>query len=251
MCHTELIWVGHRTPFNRLRVTIHLLKLFFKLNWQGFSSINMVGLMRRHILFLFFIFNICFAFAQKDEIKSHGTIKISKPKPDSVYIKAEMNFQQFQEGNKKVSQQNIIQPGDVTHPVPIVSGYSNPFDYNLFSNRNIQINSADLENKIADTIRIQIKILDHGRAYYKDVTPLITMAGVAAYYDERMNAYKLDAIHLQCMNVLKQIKFWEPAYMTVGVEDTLKKINVIRPKKIKLAATGIFTIIFSKIPFED
>lgn len=207
--------------------------------------------MQKYKLFLFFIFINGLAFAQKDVSAGHGTIKISKPKPDSIYIKAEMVFQQFQEGNKNNAQPTLIPFSMVTAPFPKVSGYAVPFDYDQFCNKNIEINKRDLGNKIRDTVHIQIKVLDNGKVYYKDITSLLVMRDVPAYYDGKMNAFKLDAIHLKCMNVLKQIKQWEPAYMVIGVKDTFKKVTVIKPKKKNLSATGILTIVFSTTPFED
>lgn len=207
--------------------------------------------MRRYKLFLFLILNTCFVFAQREDTGRRGTIKISKLNPDSIYIKAEMNFLQFQEGNKKTEQQKNIQFKNAVSPFPIVFGYNKPFDYNLFFNKIIEVDTSNLENKITDTIRIQIKILDNGKAYYKDLAPLITMGGVPAYYNNKMNAYKLDAIHWKCLNILKQIKVWEPAYLVVGINETFKNTTVIKPKKKKLSATGILTIIFSRVSFEN
>ena len=77
------------------------------------------------------------------------------------------------------------------------------------------------------------------------------MAGISAYYDNKMNAYKLDAVHWKCINVLKQIKDWEPAYMLVGINGIFKNTTVIKSKKKKLYAIGILTIIFSRVPFEN
>jgi hypothetical protein len=206
--------------------------------------------MLKYRILVFFIFIPCFIFAQAKPEEKHHTIKISKPKFDSVYIKAEINFLEFQEGNKNSSSAKSIAVNAVTAPFPIISGYSVPFDYNRLFNKNIEIEKSDLENKITDTIRIQLKILDNGKAYYKDLTPLMVLNGVPAYYNKTMNAYKLDAIHWKCMNVLKHIKQWEPAYVVVGVKDTFKKTTVIKPKKTKLAATGVLIIVFSLLPFE-
>ena len=204
-----------------------------------------------HKLVLFFFLSNCLALAQTNENIGHGTIKISKPKPDSIYIKAEMNFTQFQQGNKN-SVQPVIVPSDrVTLPSPKITGYTVPFDYNQFCNKNIEVTKGDLGNKTTDTIRIQIKVLDNGKAYYKDVTPLMVLNGVPAYYDKKMNAYQLDAIHWKCLNVLKQIKHWEPAFVVVGVKDTFKKVTVIKPKKENLCATGILTILLSTTAFDD
>ncbi len=204
---------------------------------------------QKYIFVLFFIFCNNLVFAQSNETKSHGTIKISKAKSDSIYIKAEMNFQLFQEGNKNTDQPIIMPDDRITVPFPKISGYSIPFDYNLFCTRNIEITRNDLGSKTTDTIRIQIKVLNNGKAYYKDVTPLMVLNGVPAYYDKKMNAYQLDAIHWKCLNVLKFIKHWESAYIVVAVKDTFKKVTVIKPKKKNLCATGILTIIFSNEPF--
>ena len=101
--------------------------------------------MRRYKLFLFFILNTCFVYAQREGNGRRGTIKISKLNPDSIYIKAEMNFLQFQEGNKKKEQQKNIQFKNAVAPFPIVFGYNNPFDYNLFFNKKIRIDTSNLE----------------------------------------------------------------------------------------------------------
>jgi hypothetical protein len=207
--------------------------------------------MKKYKFFLFFIFLAGFAFSQTKETKNRGTIKISKVKPDSIYIKAEMNFQQFQEGNKTIAQPINIPLNRVIIPFPKVPGNTIPFDYGQFCSRYIKIKKSDLENKISDTIRIQVKILDNGKAYYKDLTPLMILSGVPAYYDKKMNGYKLDAIHYKCLGALKQIKQWEAAYTVVEVREKFKKVIVVKPKKKHLSATGILTIVFSTIPFEE
>jgi len=205
----------------------------------------------KYFLFLFFIISTCFAFAQSDSTKNRGTVRIAKPKQDSVYIKAEMKFQQFQIGNKNNKQQPTIQSNNVIAPFPLISSYSTPFDYTLFFNKNSQIEPYELAEKITDTIRIQIKILDNGKAYYHDATPLMMLNGVPAYYNKQMNAYKLDAIHYRCMEVLKQITQWKPAYILITSQEKFKRQTVIKAKKKKLSATGVLTIIFSTVPFEE
>ncbi len=207
--------------------------------------------MHKYILLLFFILITHLAFAQTNPAENRGTIKISKFKPDSIYIKAVMSFQQFQEGNKKTAQPIIIPRKIVTEPFPNVAGYVIPFDYNQFCNSKIKIEKTYLGNKITDTINIQIKVLDNGKVYYKDLTPLMMLNGVPAYYDKKMNAYKLDDVHYKCLNIFKQIKRWEPAYTVVAVRDTFKKVTVLKPKKKYLSAEGILTIVFSAVPFED
>lgn len=207
--------------------------------------------MQKYKFVLFFIFFTCHAFSQTNQKENHGTIKISKIKPDSIYIKAEMSFQQFQEGNKTIAQPVVFPLSKVIVPYPKVSCYTVPFDYNKFCAEKIKIKKSDLANKISDTIRIQVKILDNGKAYYKDLTPLMVMNGVPAYYDKKMSAYKLDAIHWKCLSALKQIKQWESAYTVIGVKEKFKKTIVIKPKKKKLSATGILTLVFSTVPFEE
>jgi len=207
--------------------------------------------MQKCKLFFLFIFISTFVFGQSEIVESRGTIKIAKPNPDSIYIKAVLNFQQFQEGNKEVAQPNIIPISSVSAAYPKIHGYSIPFNYNQFCNNFIEIKKSDLSDKITDTVRIQVKILDNGKAYYKDMTPLMMLSGVPAYYNKKMNAYKLDAIHWKCMNIFTQIKQWEPSYMVIGVKGTFKKHTVIKPKKKKLFSIGILTIVFSTEPFED
>ncbi len=207
--------------------------------------------MDKYKLFLLCFINTCFALAQNDTSQTYGRIKISKPKFDSVYIKAEMKFQKFLVGNKLTAQPQIISPEQVTIPFPKISGYASPFDYNQFCRKYIETKNNDLENRLTDTVRIQIKVLDNGKAYYKDLTPLTMMSGVPAYYDKQMNAYKLDAIHWKSMNVLKQITKWEPAYRMVLEKTKFKKTTVIKQKKENLSASGILTIIFSAVPLED
>lgn len=205
--------------------------------------------MKKYICFLCFIFINSLAFSQIKQTKNRGTIKISKVKPDSIYIKAEMNFQQFQEGNKTTSRQIIIPLNRVIAPYPKVPDNTIPFDYDQFCAKNIKVKKSDLADKISDTIRIQIKILDNGKGYYKDLTPLMVLSGVPAYYDKKMSAYKLDAIHYKCLSALKGIKQWEPAFTVVEVKEKFKKVIVIKPKKKYLSATGILTIVFSTVPY--
>ncbi len=207
--------------------------------------------MKKNIFFLFFILITYHAFSQKKETKNRGTIKISKVNPDSIYIKAEMNFQQFQQGNKASSKPIVVPLNRVIAPFPEVPDNTVPFDYDQFCAKNIKIKKKDLADKISDTVRIQIKILDNGKGYYKDLTPLLVLSGVPAYYDKKMSAYKLDAVHYKCLNALKEIKHWEPAFTVVEVKEKFKKVIVIKPKKKYLSATGILTIVFSAIPFEE
>lgn len=192
----------------------------------------------------------CVAHAQTDSSKKIGTIKIVKPKNDSVYMKAVMNFNYFQEGNKNNTQPLTYPLNQVVVPFPKNVDPAIPFDYTKFLNKFLEIKRSDLESKITDTVYIQIKILDNGKAYYKDLTPLLMLNGVPAYYDTKKNAYKLDAIHWKCLHSLQYIKEWEPAYVIKGVKGKFKNTPVIKPKKKKLMSLGTLTIIFSTLPFE-
>lgn len=206
--------------------------------------------MSRYKFFIFFIFISGFLFSQEAVTDSYGTIKIHKSKLDSIHIKVEMNFQRFQERNKTGTPPVPLQNKNITVPFPKGSGISS-FDYNHYFNTQIDINSNDFAGKISDTIRIQIKVLDNGKAYYKDLTPLLVMNGVPAFYDKKMNAYQLDAIHWKYINALKRFKKWEPAYFDAGITEKFKRVTVIKPKRKTLEATGILTIIFSIVPFEE
>lgn len=196
--------------------------------------------------FIFVLYSCCF-FAQTDTVKTHGTIKIGKLKRDSIYIKADVNFFQFQDGYKK----NALNysPKDVVPPQP--ANTKVPFDYNRFFNKQVEVKISDLENKTSDTVRIQVRILENGKAYFKDMTPLLVLNGVPAYYDSKNNGYMLDAIHWKCLNALKQIESWEPGFVLMEKKDKFKGQTVIKAKKKKLTSTGIVTVIFSLVPFEE
>ena len=196
--------------------------------------------------FLFFVFYSFHFFGQEDTVKRAGTIKIAKFKRDSVYIKADMAFFQFQEGVKKNGRQYPVK--QCVAPIPNSSG---KFDYNRFFNKKVEVEIADLENKTTDTVRIQVKILDNGKAYFKDLTPLFVMNGRAAYFDAKINAYRLDGIHWKCINALREIEDWEPGYVLLEKIDKFKGQTVIKAKKKKVSATGVLTIIFSLEPFVE
>jgi hypothetical protein len=202
--------------------------------------------------FLLFIFSINVLLAQVDSNKTHGTIKISKPTSDSIYMKATVTFYEFQKGNKKSTSVTYPLLKSITIPKPqSLKNKDTIHDYSTYFRKNIEIKSGELENKISDTVRIQIKVLDNGMPYYKDLTPLMVLNGVPAYYDAKENAYKLDDIHYKCLKVLKNIENWSPAYVEMQVKGKFKNTTVIKLKKEKLAATGILTIVFSSVPLND
>ncbi len=204
--------------------------------------------MQKYRVCLFFIVCPCFLFSQIDSSRKYGTIKIAMHLVDSIYIRAKVQFSRFQEGNKNAAQTLNIPTNRIIPPVPEIKGFGIPFDYGKFFNGIVKIN--DLGEKVSDTVCIQVKILDNGKVYYKDLTPSMMLKGVPAYYDKEKEAFKLDPVHLKCMNTLKQIQRWEPAYIEINVKDTYKRTTVIKRKKQSLSATGIITIVFSKTPFE-
>ncbi|MES2592030.1 MAG: hypothetical protein V4608_09105 [Bacteroidota bacterium] len=205
--------------------------------------------MQKYVIFLFFIFNQYVAFSQVDSSGKHRTIKIAKLKPDSVYIKADLKFSQFQDGSIIFNESSNVQ--NRSDPYPVITGYTAPFDYSRLFDSEINVMVNNLGDKISDTVTIQVKVLENGKAYFKDLTPLMMLNGVPAYYDKKMNAYKLDAVHLKCMNLLKHIKKWEPAYVEIDKRAKFKGTTVIKSKKKNLSAIGIITIVFSKVPFEE
>jgi hypothetical protein len=209
------------------------------------------GNMNKYILIWFLIFFGCQVFAQSDSSKKHGTIKIAKPVSDSVYIKAEMSFTQYEENQKKNKASAIVSPAMAVAPSPMDgNGIKTKFDYNLYFNKNVKVKTKDLADKTTDTVRIQIKVLNNGKPYYKDITPLLILSGVPAYFDEKKNAYKLDALHWKCLTTIKEIEKWKPAFRIVEMKDKFKGQAVIKAKQKKLTATGILTVVFSKLPFE-
>lgn len=205
--------------------------------------------MKKYVVFLFLILNQYALISQVDTAAKQGTIKILRLKSDSVYIKADLNFAQFQEGNN-ISFESFNVPNFID-PHPVITGYYAPFDYTRLFNSEINVKVSNLGDKLSDTVSIQVKVLENGKAYFRDLTPLMMLNGVPAYYDKKMNAFKLDAVHLKCLNMLKHIRKWEPGYVEINKRAKFKGTTVIKRKRKKLAATGIITIVFSRIPFEE
>jgi hypothetical protein len=204
----------------------------------------------KHTFLFCFLFCIVATHAQQDTSTVRGKIKIGKPKSDTVYIKAVMNFTEFKNVSKKdqvsFSAKDVVEPKP-KHCFQCVA----PLDYNTHIQNKVHIPVSDLGDKTTDTVRIQVKVLKNGKPYYKDITPLLVLNGVPAYYDASKNAYKLDAIHFKCLDALKDILDWEPAYCIEEEKDTFKGIVVIKPKKTKVVATGVLTVVLSKLPFEE
>lgn len=199
--------------------------------------------------FMFVLYTFC-SFAQTDTLKTHGTIKIGKTKKDSIYIKADVSFYQFQEGHKKNAA--VYSPKAAFPPRPVVPGTTTiPVDYKSFFYKRAKVKVSDLEGKTTDTVRIQLKILENGKAYIKDLTPLLVLNGVPAYYDSKNNGYMLDGTHWKCLKALREIEVWEPGYVLLEKKDKFKGQTVIKAKKKKLTSTGTLTVIFSLTPFDE
>lgn len=206
--------------------------------------------MNKYLFALIFVVCSYHFFAQTDTIQRFGTLKIGKPKRDSIYIKASMNFFQFQEGHKKNAQ--TYSQKDVFAPVPKTAVTSaSPFDYNQFFSKRAKVQISDLESKTTDTVRIQVKILENGKAYIKDLTPLLVLNGVPAYYDSKNKGYLLDGIHWKCLKALREIETWEPGFVLIEKRDKFKGQTVIKAKKKKVTSTGTLTVVFSLVPFDE
>lgn len=200
--------------------------------------------MNKYLVFLAVFFCSSHFFGQEDSVKRTGTIKIAKAKRDSIYIKATVSFYKFQEGHKK--DPSWYSSKDAVPPRPVlVANSSVPFDYSDFFYKRAKVKLSDLENKTTDTVRIQLKILDNGKTYYKNVIPL------QEYYDAKTNSYKLNTTYWLCMKALQSIESWEPAFVLLETKGKFKGQTVIKAKKKKLTATGILTVIFSVNPFEE
>lgn len=206
--------------------------------------------MSKHLCVIVLILWPFIAFGQEDTLIKAGTIRIGKQKKDSVYVKANVLFSEFREGRKKVKGLQPGLPSRAIAPVPKYNGVSG-FSLNLFFNKRVKIDLGDLAGRTTDTVRIQVKVLDNGKPYYKDLTPLLVLNGVPAVFDKKENAYKLDAIHYKCLNAAKSIEEWEPGYVLLEKVDKFKGQTVIKAKKKKIISIGVLTIVFSTIPFES
>ena len=204
----------------------------------------------KHTFLLCFLFFVVATHAQQDTSSVRGKIKIGKTKPDTVYIKAVMDFTEFKDITKK--RQVNFPAKDVVLPKPKHCFQCiAPFNYTTHIQNKVHIPVSDFGDKTTDTVCIQVKILKNGVPYYKDMTPLLMLNGVPAYYDASKNAYKLDAIHFKCLDAAKDILDWEPAYCIEVVKDTFKGRVIMKPKKTKVVATGILTIVLSTLPFDE
>jgi hypothetical protein len=192
------------------------------------------------------IFYSYFAFAQTDT-SHHGTIKISKPKSGEIYIKVFKHIDSYDASkvNVQVSRNMIYEP------FPGVEGYSYPFNYTTYFNEKFKTKEIDLKWKTSDTVKIEVKVLANGKVYLKDKTLYTILKDVPAAYDEKVQGYELSGLQLNCLDFLKQIKTWEPAYVALPKQGTFKKQTVIKPEIIPITFSETLSIVFSTTPFEE
>lgn len=201
---------------------------------------------KQYFIFVF-ILTCSISFAQTDTAAARGTIKIAKPKDGEIYIKAIPHFNKYDLSKikKDVSRDQLFQP------FPVVDAYPYPFNYTKYFNDNFRSRQIDLKGKSADTVVLEVKVLANGKVYIKDKSPTMMVAGVPAVYDDKKGAYELNNLHLNCLNFMKKIRKWLPAYVVFPKKDKFKGETVIRPDKKNLDVTGTVTILFSTTPFED
>ncbi|MBL7885023.1 MAG: hypothetical protein JNL69_13200 [Bacteroidia bacterium] len=223
-----------------------------KAHYQALFVLN-----RACLLALFVLCSII-TYAQSDSLSKRGTIKIGKQK-DTVYIQASARFNVYQPseiktGNsykdfvKASKEMNALRSSSVIEPFPLVPNYTIPFDYNAYFNQKITGKSVNLYGKEFDTVKIEIGITEKGKVYFKDISRLQRINNTVVVYDNELDGYEINQTHQLSMKALKEISKWEPAYLIQPVKAKYKKTTVIKPKKQKLNALGLITIIFSSSP---
>lgn len=192
------------------------------------------------------MFSSSFVFSQADSVSQRGTIKVSKPKDGEVYIKAFANFNKYD--ISKVGRD--VSKDDLFQPFPVVDGYPYPFNYANYFNNNFRSKVIDLKGKNSDTVQLEVTVLANGKVYIKDKSRSMTVNGVPAIYDEKVGAYELNNLHLNCLKFMKQINKWFPGYVILPKKSKFKGEVVIKPNKKNVDFTGTITILFSSTPFE-
>ncbi len=187
------------------------------------------------------------SFSQNDTNQARGTIKIAKAKQGEVYIKAVCNFNRYNIPDGKIA----ISKDEIFQPFPIVDGYAYPFNYNSYYNTCFKTKEIDLKGKSADTVTIEVKILENGKVYIKDKSPTIMIKNLPATYDSKTGTYELNNLHMNCLKFLKQINEWIPGYYVLPKKDRFKGEVVIKPNKKNVDVTGTVIVIFSTTPFEE
>lgn len=201
----------------------------------------------KFLYIIIFLLNTCFAFAQTDSTHTRGTIKISKVKEAKIYIKASMNFNDYD-----VSKINVPVSREMRYtPFPGVDGYTFPFNYTRYITEKFKTKEIDIRGKLSDTVRIEIKVLANGKVYLKNKSRTMLVKDLPTPYDEKVDGIEWSSLQLYSFDFIKEIKTWEPAYIAVPTKEKFKKETVIKPKITQVTASGILTIVFSSTPFED
>jgi len=203
--------------------------------------------------------------AQTDSVAKRGTIKVSKPK-DSTYVKATMEFYKFSPENttesiKKTTYADFV--ADVKRtgknrkavlvPHPKSKEKNALFDYTGYFSKNKNTQNVNLGESQTDTVRLLVYVDKKGVLRFTDLSPIQKKGNYIVVFDNASQSYKVDLVHYKVINAfteLTKIK-WEPAYILEPEKDQFKKVTVIKPKKTKVNATGLLTVIFSKSPIEQ
>jgi len=196
-------------------------------------------------LLLFSGFPLC---AQEDTASYYGTIKISKPKNDEIYIKASVKFVC---DLNNLNTKTLITQNMIFQPEPIVDGYLLPFDYTNYFTENFKNKSINLRGLKTDTVFIELKVLSNGKVFFRDKSPSIMLNGVPAFYNKSMEAYELNNLHLDCIKLTDKLRTWNLAYVLMPKKQKFKKQTIIKPKKEIVSAKGLMIIAFSTVPFEE
>lgn len=183
----------------------------------------------------------------QDTATARGTIKIAKVKDGEIYVKAVCKYTNYNLSDVSSG------PGgfEKFQPFPVVDGYAYPFNYNSYVNDCFKNKEIDLKGKSKDTVTVEIKILENGKVYIKDKSPTMILKGRAVTYDNRTGTYEVNNLHMNCINVLKQIDKWIPGYVILPKKDKFRGEVVIKPNKKNVDVIGNVTYYFSTTPFED
>lgn len=203
--------------------------------------------MIKNFVFLILVLFTSISFSQTDTNQVRGTIKIAKAKDGEVYVKAVCRFNMYNVAGGKGAFESV----DKFQPFPIVEGYAYPFNYNKYFNDCFSKKVIELKGQTADTVVMEVKILENGKVYIKDKSPTMMVKGVPATYDNKTGTYELNNLHLNCLKFLKQIDKWIPGYVILPKKDKFRGEVVIKPNKKNVDVTGTVTVFFSTTPFEE
>lgn len=190
---------------------------------------------KNSFILLLLICSLSSAYSQIDTSQTRGTIKIARQKDAPVYIKATADFG--------------INGQDQFQPFPVVEGHAFPFNYTKYFNDRFKDVKIDLEGKKSEIVYVEVQVSKKGKVYFKDITNSM-VNGRKVNFDGGGSLY-LNSLHVNCLNFLREIKVWYPAYDIKPEVGKFKGQTVIKPAKTNRDATGIITIFFSIEPFDD